>query len=305
MFNSVIIDVAIGLTLSFLAVSFAASAITEAISSAMKWREKTLLEGIKALMNDQGFKGIALQLYNHALVNPLASGKARTIKELTNMPAYIDSRQFALAFYSALSENSPQGAPATELIAKISDPQLKTAMENLWAISSQNVETFKHNIAVWFDNSMDRLSGWYKRRTQWVSFLVALAIAVIFNVNALYESAQIWSRPGVIADLTTEHFSEDRDRASDAAKIFNALEPEFLVGWVKGPMPHDFQSWFIAGASWVLVAAASLFGASFWFDILQRITHLKGTGLVPERSESKLGLGRPPSSAQPTSDIDR
>jgi hypothetical protein len=66
MFNSVIIDFAIGLTLSFLAVSLAASAITEAISSALKWREETLLEGIKALLNDQDFKGIALQLYNHA-----------------------------------------------------------------------------------------------------------------------------------------------------------------------------------------------------------------------------------------------
>jgi len=48
MFISGIIDVAIGLTLSFLAVSLAASAITEAISSALKWREKTLLEGVKA-----------------------------------------------------------------------------------------------------------------------------------------------------------------------------------------------------------------------------------------------------------------
>jgi hypothetical protein len=131
-------------------------------------------------------------------------------------------------------------------------------------------------------------------------FGVALAIAVIFNVNALYESAQIWSRPGVIADLTTSHFSDDREHASaDAAKIFNALEPEYLIGWVKGPTPHDFQSWFIAGASWVIVAAASLFGASFWFDILQRITHLQGTGLEPKRSDSKTGLAPPQSVALP------
>jgi hypothetical protein len=287
MFNSVIIDVAIGLTLSFLAVSLAASAITEAISSAMNWREKTLLEGIKALLNDQGFTGIALQLYNHALVNPLASGKAKTIEDLTHKPAYIDSRHFALAIYSTLSEKSPEGGSPTELIGKISDPQLKTAMEGLWAISSQNVDTFKHNIAVWFDNSMDRLSGWYKRRTQWVSFGVALAIAGIFNVNALYESAQIWTRPSVIADLATSHFQDDRAHASaDASKIFNALEPEFLIGWVNGPMPHDFQSWVIAGTSWVIVAGSVLFGASFWFDILQRLTNLRGTGLVPERRTS-------------------
>ena len=285
MFNSVIIDVAIGLTLSFLAVSLAASAITEAISSVMEWREKTLLEGIKALLNDQDFNGIALQLYNHALVNPLTSGKATTIQDLAHKPAYIDSRHFALAIYGTLSKKSPEGGSPTEVIAKISDPQLKTAMEALWAISSQNVDIFKHNIAVWFDNSMDRLSGWYKRWTQWVSFGVALAIAGILNVNVLYETAQIWTRPSVIADLATSHFKDD-----NASNIFNALEPEFLIGWVKGPMPHDTQSWFIAGASWVIVAGSALFGASFWFDILQRLTHLRGTGLVPKRSAQPLGL---------------
>jgi hypothetical protein len=46
--DSVTIDVAIGLILRFLAVSLAASAVTEAISSALKWREATLLEGVEA-----------------------------------------------------------------------------------------------------------------------------------------------------------------------------------------------------------------------------------------------------------------
>jgi hypothetical protein len=216
---------------------------------------------------------------------PLASGKATVIEDLTHKPAYIDSRQFALAIYGKLSENagSPKGESPADVIAKIPDPQLKTAMESLWAISSKDVDAFKHNIAVWFDNSMDRVSGYYKRWTQWVSLLVALLIAVIFNVNVLYEGAQIWTRPSVIADLATTHFQADM-AAADAAKVFNALEPAFLIGWVMGPMPHDPQSWFIALASWIIVAGASLFGASFWFDILQRVTHLKGTGLKPERS---------------------
>jgi len=285
MFNSAIIDVAIGMVLSFLAVSLAASAITEAISSFMKLREKTLLKGVQDLLNDQAFTGIARDLYNHALVNPLASGEATVIEDLTHKPAYIDSRQFALAIYSKLSENagSPKGESPADVIAKIPDPQLKTAMESLWAISSRDVDAFKHNIAVWFDNSMDRVSGSYKRWTQWVSLLVALLIAVIFNVNALYEGAEIWTRPSVIADLATTHFQADK-AAADAAQVFNALEPAFLIGWVKGPMPHDSQSWLIALASWIIVASASLFGASFWFDILQRLTHLKGTGPEPARS---------------------
>jgi hypothetical protein len=169
-------------------------------------------------------------------------------------------------------------------------------MEAFWATSSQDIDKFKNNIAVWFDNSMDRVSGWYKRRTQWVSFFVALAIAAIFNVNVLYESAQIWTRPAVIADLTTLHFEANQDTmkpaqaAATASKLFNALDLAFLIGWVKGPEPYDGPSLFIAITSWLMVAGSALFGASFWFDMLQRITHLKGTGPKPERSDKPPGL---------------
>jgi hypothetical protein len=214
------------------------------------------------------------------------------IEDLTHKPAYIDSRQFAMAIYSKLSENagSPKGESPIDAIAKIPDPQLKTAMASLWAVSSQDVDAFKHNIAVWFDNSMDRVSGAYKRWTQWVSLLVALAIAATFNVYVLYESAQIWTRPAVIADMTTLHFEANQDAmkpdqaAATASKLFNALEPAFLIGWVKGPEPYDGPSLFIAITSWLMVAGSALFGASFWFDILQRLTHLKGTGPEPARS---------------------
>jgi len=179
MFNSVIIDVAIGLTLSFLAVSLAASAVTEAISSVMKWRQATLLAGVKDLVNDPKFNGLALQLYNHALVNPLASGTAKSVQDLTNKPAYIDSRGFALALYDTLSKDSQAGESPDGFIAKISDPQLKNALTALWTTSSKDIEHFKHSIGEWFDSSMDRLSGRYKRWTQLVSFLVALAIAAL------------------------------------------------------------------------------------------------------------------------------
>ncbi|MGH6819330.1 MAG: hypothetical protein ACREDU_00525, partial [Methylocella sp.] len=227
MFNSAIIDVAIGMVLSFLAVSLAASAITEAISSGRQWRAKTLADGIQALLNyHPEDHPLALDLYKSALINPLTSGAAKSFEDIKRKPAYIDSRQFALAFYNTLGGESP-----SDVIARIQDPQLKAAIEALWATSSKDTDNFKNNIAVWFDNSMDRVSGWYKRRTQWVSFFVALAIAAIFNVNVLYESAQIWTRPAVIANLTTLHFEANQDAtkpdqaAATASRLFNALEP--------------------------------------------------------------------------------
>ncbi|HEY8005620.1 MAG TPA: hypothetical protein VIE66_02170 [Methylocella sp.] len=290
MFNSTIIDVAIGLVLSFLSVSLAASAMTEAISSWRQWREKTLANGVRALLNydeKDPKRQLALDLYKNALINPLASGVAETFEDLTHKPAYIDSRQFALAFYNTLGGESPAA-----VIDKIQDNQLKAAMQALWAASSNDIDKFKNNIAVWFDNSMDRLSGWYKKQTQMVSFLVALAIAALFNVNVLYESAQIWTHPAAVANLATLHFDEPSDASHPenyaimASKLYKALEPAYLVGWVEGPSPkwNNRESWLIAVSSWVIVACSALFGASFWFDILKNLIHLRGTGLKPERS---------------------
>lgn len=136
---------------------------------------------------------------------------------------------------------------------------------------------------------MDRVTGWYKRRTQWVSFFVALAIAAIFNVNVLYERADLDAAGGhcQLDDITFRGEPgcyEAGPGSATASRLFNALEPAFLVGWVKGPEPYDGPSLFIAITSWLMVAGAALFCASSWFDILQRITHLKGTGPEPKRS---------------------
>src|SRR5437660_8395473 len=136
MFNSAIIDVAIVMVLSFLAVSLTASAITEAISSFLKWREQDLEKGFKALLNfDPAKHPLALELYNHALISPLASGTAKTFETMEHKPAYINSEQFAVAFYNTLGGGSP-----TDVIGKIQDPQLKAAIEALWATSSNDVD---------------------------------------------------------------------------------------------------------------------------------------------------------------------
>jgi hypothetical protein len=74
MFGSTILDVAIGLIFSFLAVSLFTSATVEAINSLLQLRAVNLKSGIMALVNDPDFDGLAKRLYAHALVSPLGPG---------------------------------------------------------------------------------------------------------------------------------------------------------------------------------------------------------------------------------------
>ena len=73
MFQTTILDVAIGLVFMFLGISLIVSAITEGVASMVNWRARTLLAGVQSLLNDPNFTALAKDLYYHALINPLAA----------------------------------------------------------------------------------------------------------------------------------------------------------------------------------------------------------------------------------------
>lgn len=51
--------------------------------------------------------------------------------------------------------------------------------------SYQNLTAFEANLETWFDDSMNRVSGWYKRQVQFILFFLGFAIAVMFNVDII------------------------------------------------------------------------------------------------------------------------
>jgi hypothetical protein len=102
MFNSTTFDVVFGLVSVFLAISLLTSALTEAVSTIVGLRARTLLTGIKQLLNDPNLSGLALNLYNHALFNPLSSGTTKAGTTPAVKPSYIDPRQFAFALTDAI-----------------------------------------------------------------------------------------------------------------------------------------------------------------------------------------------------------
>jgi len=288
MFNSTIIDVAIGTILSFLALSLAASAITEAIASAQKWRHETLLQGVRALVNDPDFTGIAKQLYGHALIHPLGSGDATDQRSQDTIPAYIDPKQFATAFMD-VCRITGDGPPTIA-----GNPQLNDWIRGLYARAGGRLGPIHQEIAGWFDGAMDRVSGWYKRRAQRMSFIVALVVAAGLNVDAINVTQTLWNRPallseGVVTQLATRSLSQAGSQPGGEQSgvgvnsVITALDSAgSLIGWngfISGTDPrYSTHGVVMMVLGWLVSAGASLFGAPFWFDLLQRIVKVRGTG---------------------------
>jgi hypothetical protein len=320
MFSSTIFDVVFGLVSVFLAVSLFTSAVTEGLSMLVRLRARTLLSGVKQLLNDQQFEGLALSLYNHALVNPLSAGNTDPGKTPSIKPSYIEPDQFALAFVdilkqagdtaakaetaaaAAAGETAPaDGAatPADEVaslklsietaIKKIGNQQIQATLTALYRKAGKDVDAFRDEIAAWFDAAMDRLSGVYSRYVKAISFVVALVLAGLLNADAIHVADTLWERPALAErlaklDLPIVDKTHPETEATQLLKQIEGVAP--LLGWNgfgNDERRHGLGIAFMI-LGWVVVAGAALFGAPFWFDVLQRFVQLRGTGPSPDEN---------------------
>jgi TRAP-type C4-dicarboxylate transport system permease small subunit len=277
MLQSAVLEVAIGLVFCYASVALLVSSINEAIASALKLRSKLLLSGVKALLNDKKFTGLALKLYNHALINPTDAGKAATEQDLTHKPSYIESKQFALALIDVLQTAGGDFAQLANDIEKIQDPQLRQLLKGMYARAAGKIENLRADLAGWFDTGMERVSGAYKRQTQLICLILGLLIAAFLNIDSFHLFQSLWQHPTLAAQISMPD-------TTDAGKALEGLKA-LPIGWKEVPALDAGLLLMFVG--WLVTASSALFGAPFWFDLLQRMIQLRGTGKKPEEDEKK------------------
>jgi hypothetical protein len=101
MFGSSILEVAIGVVFVYLLLSLICTAINEWIATLINKRGKNLFDGIRNLLNDPKFTGLAQQVYTHGLLDGISQDAANSAKP-NRLPSYIPSNTFALALLDIL-----------------------------------------------------------------------------------------------------------------------------------------------------------------------------------------------------------
>ncbi len=281
MFGSTVLDLAIGLIFAFLLISLITSTATEAVASAAGWRADTLLQGIKDLLNDQNFTGLAKDLYNHGLVNPQSDGKATNEATLKAKPSYIDAQHFAAALMERL-KILPNVTDLQTEINKITDPQLKGVLSGVVTRANGNIDQIRRDLAAWFNQGMERIAGVYKRYAQLWNFLIALLLAIGFNLDAVKIAHTLWDQPGLIKEFSAPAVGANADtlftQLGQLGLPFGWDDKAINDLWRLPTSLSAIVTWVSAIVGWLIMAASTLFGASFWFDALQRITQLRGAG---------------------------
>ena len=290
MTSNIILDVIIGLIFVYLLLSLICSAIQETIASAAGLRAETLQDGIKNLLDDPNIKDakakirdLKTEVYEHPLIKNLARAGKK--------PSYIPARNFTIALLDVLKDpNSPNG-PLTEAantISKLPAGQLKDALAGIIDGAGNKAENVTKNIETWFDNSMGRVSGWYKRSSQKLMLLIAFALAVSINVDSIELAQTLWKDPGLRAQVVTAAQQQvDANKSTQEPQSIKDLRSELN----KVPVGWDRENWvslrngdsnlFLKLFGWILTAIAVSLGAPFWFDGLGKALNIRGAGARP------------------------
>jgi len=268
MFSSAVLEVVIGLAFCYASLALTVTTLQEALSAVFRLRAGMLRACLQRMLHDPAFTGIARALYAHPLIS--------TRTDLTDPhapqhpgPSYIEPANFAIALIDAIRGG---GAALDSAIAAVPDPQLRRTLNTLYAQTGGDVQRFQAALGGWFDSTMARLSGAYKRRQLLVSFLLALLLAILLNIDSIHLFQTLWRQPALAAAIGAVPAALDAKLVNDLATL--------PIGWTSFPPVLD-GAFALQVTGWLITASTTLFGAPFWFDILQRAINLRSTGAKP------------------------
>lgn len=167
------------------------------------------------------------------------------------------------------------------------------------------VRQMEAEVATWFDRSMDRASGVYRRNARGIAILIGFLVAVVVNADTLYMVSRL-SRDtalrAAIADVSNQIVAQDTTRADlqtelaiakDAiSSVLNDLP--LPIGWDAVNVQQQTlasQEWLFPPlrrvVGWALTGIALSMGASFWYDLLSRVMRVRSTGKPPRKSDTE------------------
>ncbi len=228
------IDLVIGLVLIYFLFSLVVSGINEVIARWARLRAKYLEAGIRRMLGP-----LADEFFIHPTIaslggndgwmgllgeRPSSSGKSRK-------PSYIPSRTFATAVLSLIAHHATSAPPAgaggepkladlqmnlETWLATLPDDQLKRTFQMFLTQAGNDLDRFVHNIEGWFDDSMDRVSGWYKRNAKRIMLVIGIVVAFAGNIDTLLLGKTLWNEGPLRQSLVSQATNLVNSTASPA-----------------------------------------------------------------------------------------
>ena len=163
-------------------------------------------------------------------------------------------------------------------IGCIENPAVQRAMLVALDHAGTDLQQLQLNLEAWYNSAMDRVSGWYKRSSQFILLLLGLVMAIALNINSMHIGSMLYhdrtERDLMVASAQRASSAPPMNYQAAAADIGDL---DALIGWHLGVGAELQQNGGSDAVGWLLTAFAVSFGAPFWFDLLNRLIVIRST----------------------------
>ena len=168
----------------------------------------------------------------------------------------------------------------------------------------EQANQFKKEVETWFDRSMDRSSGVYKRNAKGVAILIGIAIAILTNTDTFFLLNRL-SRDSAIRSVITQRAIQQAESYPNDINVIRQAQQDLSdasvpIGWQNINQQLDLEPlntsqgntanailrkiWKVIAmlCGWVVSGLAIAMGAPFWFDVLNKVINVRNAGPKPE-----------------------
>lgn len=331
-----VLGVAIGIAVVCLLLSILASHVQEIWASHTARRAASLVSAIESMLG----KELAGDFFAHPLIETISFSKPRVSVSLSeskvmpaalpknetpSRPTYIASSLFSRVLYSVLQQQTENVYPPeakeiktkspslSDLVRDLPDTSLRTRLGAVLAGSEHDMQASVLAIEQWYDNTMDRINGLYKKNTQSALLFIGIALAILCNANLFSITEKLWTSEdartalNVTAQMYSCRDSENctvRDYVKTRGDISENLQGYIPIGYhqthrywcdvwdkFRGKQESAYSiflviwDWFLHLAGWGLTGVAVSLGAPFWFDTVNKLVNIRLVGDKPARAQ--------------------
>ncbi len=254
---------------------------------------------------DKADSGLINEFYSHPLI--------KTLQEDGTPPSYIPPAAFALTIVDIFAPSQGMGRTVenftTGVKTRLQEPSdLRRNLLILVDESGQDMAKLKANLEEMFNNSMERVAGWYKNKTQVPLLIFALLLCTLTNADTLRLAKSLYNDGALRAALVAQAQEDAKQwplaRAGGAQEAVPKLDGSvseikrlgLKIGWDQEEwqaLVKDWESQEKWPKEWpfrlfgiLITSLAVSLGAPFWFDFLNRLVNIRAVGKSPDEKKA-------------------
>ncbi len=198
--------------------------------------------------------------------------------------------------FKTIVDNMPDLPESLQDSLKALADRIETRKESL----EDEIYDLQAQLEDWFDKSMTRASGVYRRNARGIAILLGFLIAIATNSDTLFMIDSL-SQNAVLRETVSSYAQREVSQTQDMDQVKRNVREQLddvslPIGWnaaIRRQQIPPESSWQIPATNWrignpmlylkrilgwLISGIAISMGASFWYDLLRKVIDVKNTG---------------------------